>query len=512
MMNTAATPPSPRLWRSPLLWVLALAALRRMGRVLLSPVVTWDQAEQLVWSQHLARGYGAQPPLYTWLQWAANGVLGPTVLSLALVKQALTALTFVFLFLAARELMPARAAWLAALGLWWLPGMGWQTLRDLTHTVLLGCAVAASWWLLLRQLRRPTPAGFGWLGLALSAGLLSKYSFALIAGAALLAALSLPPCRRALRSRGWWATPLVVAVLVSPHALWVLQHWQQATGSTWAALHPDEIAGGWRGMASGVGDLVGLLALATLPWVLMAVWAFGWRRWQSPPPPAEPPPDWAWPLLRRYLGCVVAALLAMVLLGGVTHFDGRWLHPMLCVAPMAALVWRPGVAEDARGVRRYLGAVVAMALLLSLGHAIDPLIDGLRGRPDRYNWPVPQIAERLRALGYSGQAPIIADHHLIGGVLRTQFPDAPVVVCDDDEPRDGRCLRAEVAAARSAGQGWLIVGMDGVSAAWWRAALQASGTPAATPVALRLPYRRTRADAPPWAMNALWHPPAAAAR
>ena len=47
--------------------------------------------------------------------------------------------------------------------------------------------------------------------------------------------------------------------------------------------------------------------------------------------------------------------------------------------------------------------------------------------------------------------------------------------------------RAEVAAARSAGQGWLIVGMDGVSAAWWRAALQASGTPAATPVALRLP-------------------------
>ena len=33
----------------------------------------------------------------------------------------------------------------------WLPGMGWQTLRDLTHTVLLGCTVAASWWLLQRQ-------------------------------------------------------------------------------------------------------------------------------------------------------------------------------------------------------------------------------------------------------------------------------------------------------------------------------------------------------------------------
>ena len=345
---SATTPP----WRSPLFWLLAWALASTASRVLLSQALMWDQAEQTVWSQQLAWGYGPQPPLYTWLQWAVNGVLGPTVLALALVKKTLMVLTFVFMFLAARQLMPAPAAWLAALGMWWLPGMGWQALRDLTHTVLLTCLVAATWWLLLRQLRRPSPGGFAALGLALGLGVLSKYSYVLFAGAALVAALSLPQPRRALLSRGWWLAPLIAALLVAPHALWVLQHWQEASSSTLAKLRPAYEATGWRGMLAGLGDLLTMLGLAALPWALMAWWAFGRRAWRTPAPSADTTPPWAVPLLLRYLGLIACGLLAMVVLGNVSNFDGRWIHPLVCMAPMAAFAWRPGLGDRPRGRRQ----------------------------------------------------------------------------------------------------------------------------------------------------------------
>lgn len=504
-----ATPPSPAAattppWRSPLFWLLAWALASTASRVLLSQALMWDQAEQTVWSQQLAWGYGPQPPLYTWLQWAVNGVLGPTVLSLALVKKTLMVLTFVFMFIAARQLMPAPAAWLAALGMWWLPGMGWQALRDLTHTVLLTCLVAATWWLLLRQLRRPSPGGFAALGLALGLGVLSKYSYVLFAGAALAAALSLPQPRRALLSRGWWLAPLIAALLVAPHALWVLQHWQEASSSTLAKLRPAYEATGWRGMLAGLGDLLTMLGLAALPWALMAWWAFGRRAWRTPAPSADTPP-WAVPLLLRYLGLIVCGLLAMVVLGNVSNFDGRWIHPLVCMAPMAAFAWRPGLGDQPRGRRRYLGAVLGMALLLWLGGAADPLIDARRGRADRFNWPVVRMAERLRAAGYDGRSPIIASHHIIAGVLRTRFPQAPVTVCDADLPQAAGCVRQAVRAAEARGQGWLMVAADDAAPnGWWLAGTPAGG---ALPClqTWALPYRRARADTPPLRLDLMLH-------
>ncbi|MDO5625384.1 MAG: glycosyltransferase family 39 protein [Pseudomonadota bacterium] len=472
------------LWRAPLAWLLGGGVAAVVARVLLSPVVMWDQAEQVVWSQTLAWGYGPQPPLYTWVQWAVNQVLGPTVLALALVKFTLMGLTFVFMALAARQVLPARTAWLAALGMWWLPGMGWQVLRDLTHTVLLTCAVAATWWLLLRQVRAPRPAGFAWLGLALGVGVLSKYSYVLFAACALVAALSLPAPRRALCSRGWWLAPLVAAALVAPHALWVLEHWQLASGSTLDKLRPPDAASGWRGMLAGLKDLAVLLALVALPWALMAVWAFGLRAWRTAAPdtPDTRPPPWAWPLLARYLLLVVAGLLAMVLLGRVSSFNGRWLHPLACVAPLAALVWRPQAVSALRGQRRYFVAVAAMALLMWSVSLLDPLNDARRGRADRFNWPVAALADRLRAAGYDGTSPIIVNHHVIGGVLRMRFPGARLIVCVDDAPEGLACVRRAARAAEQAGQRWWLLTATAPAppAEWWAAGQAAHG--AALPV------------------------------
>lgn len=49
----------------------------------------------MLWTQQLSMGYGSQPPLYTWLQWLVNQVVGPSVLSLSVLKHSLLALTYV---------------------------------------------------------------------------------------------------------------------------------------------------------------------------------------------------------------------------------------------------------------------------------------------------------------------------------------------------------------------------------------------------------------------------------
>ena len=121
----ALAPISPRSpIAHPLAWLLAIALAHVAVRVSVSPALKWDEAEQMLWSQQLAWGYGAQPPLYTWLQWALNLVFGPSVLALSLLKHALLALTYALMYLAGRELLGPRGAWWASASMLLLPALG----------------------------------------------------------------------------------------------------------------------------------------------------------------------------------------------------------------------------------------------------------------------------------------------------------------------------------------------------------------------------------------------------
>ena len=495
---SSTAPPARSHWPAPLSWLLAWATVATLGRVLLSPAVMWDQAEQLIWTQSLEWGYGPQPPLYTWVQRGVNALFGPSVLSLAVFKHALLVLTFVFMYLAARQILPRRSAWLAALGMAWLPGMGWEVLRDLTHTVLLTCVVAATWWLLLRQIQRPSRAGFAWLGIAVGLGVLSKYSYVLIAGAAVLAALSLPTPRRALLGRGWWLVPLLVLLIVTPHAVWALAHWDDATRSTLDKLRPPDAASGWSALFDGLGDFAKVFGLAALPWALMAWWAFGARAWRTATDPraACSTPAWAPALLQRYLLAVAAALLGMVLFAGVSELDGRWIHPMVIVIPLLGFAWRPWLGDQLRGARRHAAAVAVMAVLMTVANWSDPLLDAARGRADRHNWPVALLEAQLRAAGYDGVAPIIANRHIGGGLLRSRFPQAPVAVCDIELWNAELCVLDAVNAIRQQGQGWWMVAVeDAPFSSWWRVT-ERSGDPVAKPHVASLPFRFAQAGAP----------------
>ncbi|WP_133857924.1 glycosyltransferase family 39 protein [Comamonas sp. JUb58] len=491
---TPPSPPSPALDRQALRWIAVLFVLVMASRLLASHGVSWDQNEQLVWSQQLALGYGPQPPLYTWLQWALVGVLGPSTLAVVLLKNSLIALSFFFMLLAARQVLPARQTWLAAAGMTWLPGIAWQLLRDQTHTVMLTCAICATWWLLLRQLRHPRPLGFVYLGLVVAWGMLSKYSYLLVAVTMLLACLSMASTRRALLSRGWWITPLISIALVAPHAWWVLEHWQAASGATLDKLHPAETSSYLSGLAHGLRDLLAFLLVAVLPWLLMARWTSG-RFWQQPAAASgaennSPTPDWLVPLLGRYMA-LVAGSLALMALAGAAKFDGRWIQPLLLVFPLYILARWPALAQSDTSRRRYLLACLGMLVLVWSLALLAPLRDAKRGKGDRLNWQLDLIASTLRQAGYQGQGMVLAEHHTTGGVMRILFPQAKIVVCDADEPGFHMdCAWQAAESARRQHLPWLQISTeDPAPDAWWWAAWPVDAMLQVQEV--ELPYRWT---------------------
>ena len=475
--------------RAPWIWVAALALVLTATRLAMSDAVSWDQDEQLVWSQSLALGYGPQPPLYTWLQWAVNLVLGPTTLAVVLVKNTLIALSFAWMLLAARQVLPARSAWLAAAGLAWLPGIAWQLLRDQTHTMMLTCAVAATWWLVLRQLRAPRPMGFVWIGLVAAWGMLSKYSYLLVVLGLLVAALSLPATRRALLSRGWWLAPVLGVLLVAPHAWWVLHDWQDASAATLVKLRPEETPSYLHGLATGFGDLLAFLLLAVLPWALMSWAAFG-RYWKAASAPAQyAVPDWLLPLLWRYVAVVVATFVLMVL-AGASKFDGRWIQPLLLIVPLWALARWPQLGSDPRGVRRYLTACVALLVLVWAAALYAPLRDARQGNGDRLNWQLGAIEASLRQAGFQGEGVVLTEHHATGGVLRMLFPRAHIVVCDELLATAPQCVTRTLAQARAQHRTALqITSDDPAPDAWWQGATPDGSLPQTHIIAL--PYRWT---------------------
>ncbi|MFT3778555.1 MAG: glycosyltransferase family 39 protein [Ottowia sp.] len=478
----------------PLVWLLLLAAAHVAVRVAVSPALKWDEAEQMLWSQQLQLGYGAQPPLYTWLQWGMNRLFGPSVLALSLLKHALLALAYALMWLAGRALLGPRGAWWAAASLMLLPPLGWYSIRDQTHTVLVAAMTCGAWWLLLRIVRRPRPADFAWLGLVCGLGLLAKYSFALVAGAMLVAALSVPEARRALLGRGWWWAPVVGALVVAPHATWLLSHLGEATTGTLGKMQIQPERGWSKGLLSLLDVYAGTLGL----WALVALWAFRSAWWRGPVAPAAP---WAQRVFMRYLLLVALALLGMVLLAGVTDFKGRWVVPLLCVVPLAAFAARPELQSHPRG-GRFTGAVVALALVMLVAAGVRPWFSGLRGQVDELNHPAAALGEALRAAGYDGQGRIVAADHMMAGTLRTRFPRATVAACAAGEENVPACVAASAAAARAAGTGWLLISRDDRGEpGWWRQA-----APGAAASVIELPLRMVRAGTPPAVYRYVWHP------
>jgi hypothetical protein len=370
-----------------------------------------------------------------------NAVLGPSVLALAVLKHALLALTYLFMGLAARALLPPRTVWWAAASMVMLPPLGWSSLRDQTHTVLVTAVTAGTWWVLVRLVRRRARR-YALLGLMLALGMLSKYNFALFAAALAWRRWACRRCARCCWRAGcgsrrrwrwcWWCR---MRCGCRPLARDGARHHRQD------GVQPR------GGLLGGLGELALTLLETLLPWAAgglgvsrrLAAAAAGWRagRGALGLAAAGALPGAGAGGVRRHGGA-----------GGVTEFKEHWMQPLFCVLPLAAFVARPQL-ESAPGAALHGRGAGGGAAVLS-GHRRLPLGGRLARPPGELNQPI-------RALGSAAR-----------GRLRRPRPDrrrrphagwraahalsaAPAADCDGNLQPVAACV-AEQRPARAAGR------------------------------------------------------------
>ncbi len=147
-------------WRAGL-WVVLSAGLlygllHAVLRLALSTNLPQDDVTANILAQTLEPGYlPRQPPLYEWLLWTVQRVTGPTLPSFLFLKYALLTATLGFLYLIGLRIFTERKwAVLGALSPLLLFQIGWNLHEGVTHTMVMMCAVAASFWAFIRVVER----------------------------------------------------------------------------------------------------------------------------------------------------------------------------------------------------------------------------------------------------------------------------------------------------------------------------------------------------------------------
>ena len=145
--------------------------------------------------------------------------------SLTALKYAVLAVAYAFLYLTARRVLTEpRLPGLAAFSLLLLLPIGWFVHDDLTQSVAVLAAAAATVHALIRLEAAPTPGRYAGLGVALALGTLSKLTYLVFGVALALAALTIAPYRRRLLDPRVIVTVLVAVALLLPYGLWLATH------------------------------------------------------------------------------------------------------------------------------------------------------------------------------------------------------------------------------------------------------------------------------------------------
>lgn len=371
-----------------------------------------DEAEAFWFARHLAPGYGAQPPLYFWLQWMVFELVGPSIAALAILKNTILAGAAVTVFRIIRRFAPPALAGAATLSLALLPEISWEAQRALTHSALIFLFSALTLLTFERMLRNGSWANYLLFGCVLGLGMLSKHNFHLLWIALALAVVTDGRLRTALiypRLAGGFA---VVCLLLLPYLFWAAAHPDLATASAQklGLSGGSALAARVLGLADLAGMLAGFFGLAVvwlgLPLVI--------RRRQLMPVPSD-----SVRILWRVSIMSLVIVLALVIVAGVTNIRGRWIMPLVWpVVPLAVVALWPALAARGRLILSASLAGLWLAVMIAL-----PLVQSYRDADFRHAYA-----------GLPGDMPIVVAQTWVLGNLALIAPDRPIQMASVEAP------------------------------------------------------------------------------
>lgn len=426
------------------IWLIGgYVTLHFLLRIVFSPVIGTDDVTQAIHAQVLAWGYEfRQPPLYTWLQWFSDRIIGVGVASHAFLKYLLLFLTYLFLYLIGRHIYARQStAVIAALSLWLTYPFAVSIHQGVTHSILLSALIAASVYAFIRLEQRPSLPGYLGLGALLGLGMLSKYGFLVFAAAFLLAAFSLPRFRRVVLDQRMLLTLVIVILIALPPLLWLIER-QTATLAAVAALGPKTAQA-----SSSLPRLTNLFSLASsIVQFLAPLWLFllvffpmALRQAKAQPGKSDDHVR----LLGRTLFFSLAMLVIAMALGLLGKVQPRWMHAFLLLFPLYFFARAENAYPEGVAKTGYLITLTAVPLIVITLWAGQTYLGPSLGKATRFHAPYDLLSGHLRKEKLSPSLIIAGDEYLAGN-LRSGFPDSRVIsasfLFNPAAPVNGTCL------------------------------------------------------------------------
>ncbi|WP_290697876.1 glycosyltransferase family 39 protein [Amphritea sp.] len=426
------------------LWLLTgYIVLHLFIRLGMGGTLELDEAEQIILGQQLELGYNTQPPLYTWIQWLFFQLLGTGVFALALLKSLLLFSIYLFTWLIARQVIPnQRMALLASFSLCLIPSVAWESVRDLTHTVLVTAIASATFYTVFRIYQKRSLSGYVALGVLLACGMLAKYSFGLFAVSLLLSALSVREYRSLILNRRMLLSISIAILLFLPHLLWSIGHLEEI--KTFIGGQVGE--GREASYLSGV--LIGFSSLAkNSAEFLILVWLVLTLIFPSAYKPLSAENECIHrALLARFLIAGGLACVVLILLFGTTQFQSRWFQPLLIFFPLYMLsrVETVGCSVRRETILRSV-IVFFIVIVVVLRFAQFWLAPYIKRNANRMQYPSAELAEQLKQEGFTSGT-IIGDSNLTAANIGLYFENSRILSPNTEffiaAPREssGQCL------------------------------------------------------------------------
>lgn len=388
-------------------------------RVFISPALEIDEGEQAFVSQFLALGYGPQPPFYNWLQYAVVEAFGVSLTALTVLKHLLLFLCCLFYGLAARIVIKDRTlAAMAMLGVLTLPPVFLLAQRDLSHTVSALFAVSLFLYGFFRTLRNPSLFSYLLTGVAVGIGLISKYNFALVPAAAVLAVLPERDLRQRIFDWRLIVSLTVAFAIVLPHAYWILHNLTSASAGTInemkEGLEGGRMAQAFKGTISLISAIFGATILPLA--FFAAVFPFDIKRICL----AES--QWTRITGRIICLCLIAVLLIVLGLGA-THIREKWLALFVVILPLYLCLKIDAAGIETTGkLKRFAIPLFIMIFAVLIGVSARVVTSPMLGSYNKLNIPYEAFIREITQNHAIQPALVIADDTNLAGSVRLQLP------------------------------------------------------------------------------------------
>lgn len=403
-----------------LLSVFLFILFNQLSQYLVTGSADLDQAEQLLFSQSFSAGYGAQPPLYTYIVKSFFDLFGEGLFTLLLIKSVvLFAIVFSSIAISSYITLTPFQSVVLVFSYIFIPQFIWESQRDLTHSPLVSLFAMLFLLQVFRTRLEQSYLNFALLGVIAALIILTKYSAVLFLVTVFVVVMLHKDFRKALLlDRRVFLALTIFVLTIAQHFFWLEEHQGLLVGSF------DKLKSSESHTVDGIMNaLVSFVAFVTPLWLFsLLVLDIKNIRTRYYHLAIE---------VRFLVSCFVASLLVVlvfVLVSGAQEIKDRWYQPLMVYLPVLIAAFSFKV-RNIRG-SLYIGLGVFFALLVSFALPARTVLAEKLGKFSRPNMPLIELGELISSNNSSVDF-VLAGDRLLGGNLVLSFPQSIVVTSNN---------------------------------------------------------------------------------